>query len=412
MLLLRRLLSLAFLAIACGNPLRQYLRTLRDKRDSKRDQQQQPMVLPVIKVSRGKTSSSGASALSSKEQKSTSVAGIAVAVVVLGAAGGAVFVFREKLMALWRDRQRYLPTFPSKSSSTSSPPKQSSSASSRQSSSSTSTASSSSASKAASKSSSSSTPLFSAQMRVQELLNCTKVMQVEAEGVSTPLPRPVAEEERKEVVLIFDCDERMNGAENIAARSAYFNMMANLTTTSSSNRSFTTVYVPGRGNPHAIERNATFRPLNWRYLSSDSTEGKESSRALREKFNVAADELRIVVLGASHLEVISDNALDLLRISPYEMPWTPAPIHDLIGSSFLSPALPSSHADALINVDLKNKVTALYFSASWCKPCQVNMTFLLPYYPLGLTPTLIITLEFYSQACGSVCESYAPGTAC
>jgi hypothetical protein len=195
--------------------------------------------------------------------------------------------------------------------------------------------------------------------RLQDLLSITKQI-----TGNTVMDAPISEFDAKYTVLLFDCDEKLTALADINARLEYFHLMTNLT---SNGNVFNAVYIPssGNGNPHMIERNETFRP-NWIYLPG-SLDGKRNSGAIRDKFDVKPEELRIMLLGPD-MSVISDNALDLLRINPYGMPWEPTSINDIIGSNFV---LPTNAASDLTSIDLSGKITALYFSASWCKPCQV-----------------------------------------
>lgn len=169
----------------------------------------------------------------------------------------------------------------------------------------------------------------------------------------------------KPVVLLFDCNDKLNAAADVSARREYFSLMSNLT---DNGRDFITVYLPSsleNSNPHVIERNSSFRP-NWRYISSNP-EGRRFSNALRSKFDVKDEELRILLLDRD-LQVVYENAIELLRVSPFSMPWNPMGIRDVVGTSFIVPTSASSEP---MDLDLSDQVLGLYFSASWCKPCQV-----------------------------------------
>jgi len=81
---------------------------------------------------------------------------------------------------------------------------------------------------------------------------------------------------------------------------------------------------------------------------------------------VKPEELRIVVLGEDQ-QVVSENALDLLRINPMGMPWKTQSLIDFIR---LGGFHEGSGGEVSKDVDLRGKRTALYFSASWCAPCK------------------------------------------
>ena len=167
------------------------------------------------------------------------------------------------------------------------------------------------------------------------------------------------------VVLLFDCNDKLNAAADISARKEYFSLMSNLT---DNGQDFIAVYVPSsldNSNPHVIEKNSTFRP-KWRYISA-SSEGRRFSNALRSKFDVKEEELRILLLDRN-LQVVYENAIELLRVSPFSMPWNPVGVRDMVGTSFLTP---EAGAAEPVELDFNDQVIGLYFSASWCKPCQV-----------------------------------------
>ena len=195
----------------------------------------------------------------------------------------------------------------------------------------------------------------------EELLSAALEISQEERAVPSPVPPG------KSVVLLFDCNVKLSAAADVSARREYFALMSNLT---DNGQDFTTVYVPSsldHSNPHVIERNSSFRP-NWRFISSNA-EGSRFSSALRSKFDVKEEELRIIVLDRD-LQVVSENAIELLRVTPFNMPWHPVNVRDVIGSKFISP---NSSAEGPVDMDVSDKLLGLYFSASWCKPCQVRL---------------------------------------
>ena len=119
------------------------------------------------------------------------------------------------------------------------------------------------------------------------------------------------------ICLIFDCDAKLQEVKDKKARGDYFSLMANITNNvSKGNNKMTTVYIPGKGNGNIIESDINFKKStnHWNYLDSKPA-GEAASKALRTKFSIRPEELRIVILDAKG-KIISDNALDLLRIDP------------------------------------------------------------------------------------------------
>jgi len=167
------------------------------------------------------------------------------------------------------------------------------------------------------------------------------------------------------VCLIFDCDTKLQELKDKKARNDYFSLMANITSNvAKGNNKMTTVYIPGKGNGNIIEDNTKKSMSHWNYFSSKHN-GEAASVALRKKFSVRPEELRIVMLDSKG-KIVSDNALDLLRIAPKDMPWPQRNLLDIIGKSFLK----SAGGELSDDIDIKGKTIGLYFSASWCKPCS------------------------------------------
>jgi hypothetical protein len=118
------------------------------------------------------------------------------------------------------------------------------------------------------------------------------------------------------ICLIFDCDAKLQEVKDKKAREDYFSLMANITNNIKGNNKMTTVYIPGKGNGNIIESDTNIKKSmnHWNYLDSKPT-GEAASKALRKKFSIRPEELRIVILDSKG-KIISDNALDLLRIDP------------------------------------------------------------------------------------------------
>ena len=166
-------------------------------------------------------------------------------------------------------------------------------------------------------------------------------------------------------ILIFDCDSKLNDAADKKARIEYFTLMANLTSSVDPATPTKTVYIPGKGNKHIMEESSLVKSVkDWNFVSG-SKPGMRVARAVRDKFGVKDEELRIIVLDETQ-EVTSENALDLLRINPRGMPWAPNSLESIMqGGEVLKGS--GSNSTEMIKL---NEPLAVYFSASWCAPCK------------------------------------------
>ena len=169
------------------------------------------------------------------------------------------------------------------------------------------------------------------------------------------------------IVLIFDCESKLDDQADKKARQDYFALMANLTGSADRSVKMKTVYIPGKGNRSIMDEQTSISGLkDWTYIAS-SKNGLVAARAIREKYGVKDEELRIIVLGdSSNQNVISENALDLLRINPRGMPWKPISFQSILGEGKLLSGGGSNTTETLA----AGKPMAFYFSASWCKPCK------------------------------------------
>lgn len=173
-------------------------------------------------------------------------------------------------------------------------------------------------------------------------------------------------------ILLFDVDSPISDTTDEKARSDYFRLMGNLTAAAAEKNAapLQTLYVPGKGNKNLLEKQEAASAIgkgSWKYLSSHKgSRGADVAAALRQKYGVNGEELRIVVLGPDH-KVITDHGLDCLRVDPYGLPWKPEPLAGLLSQGGL---LGGSGANVSSDVSLDGKNTAIYFSASWCQPCK------------------------------------------
>lgn len=177
--------------------------------------------------------------------------------------------------------------------------------------------------------------------------------------------------EKDYICILFDCGGKVSASSDLKARMDYFTLMSNLTTKASSNMK--TIYIPGEKNSHIVEKNSEIAS-HWLFVPSKSDLGLQKANELRKRFGVRPEELRIVMLGPD-LKVISDNALDLLRLDPKGMPWPQRHIQDVLGTKMLGSA-----GGDIMEIPISGKKFALYFSASWCKPCTTFLPILTKAY--------------------------------
>ena len=214
----------------------------------------------------------------------------------------------------------------------------------------------------ASSTSSSSSGKVSPETPIGDLLQGLIQVKDATDTTDTPITYTLSDNEY--ACLIFDCNNDIATPADKKARKDYFSILANITENVRSDIAMSAIYIPGKKNAHVIEeKGTTFKPTHWKYLPSKLM---KQATSLRDKFNCRDEELRIVVLGPDQ-KVVSDNALDLLRVNPRGLPWPQTPFRSILGNDFLS-ALGASNESA--PVDLKGKKIGLYFSASWCKPCH------------------------------------------
>ncbi len=184
-------------------------------------------------------------------------------------------------------------------------------------------------------------------------------------------------------VLLFDVESQVSDATDKQARGDFFKLLGNLTGSAAEKNELQTLYIPGKSNKNLLEgedASSVIGKAQWKYLSSKKgSRGPDVAAVLRSKYGVKPEELRIVVLGPDY-KLISENALDCLRINPYGLPWKPSPLTALLNKGGY---LEGSGGNATDAISLKDGYTAVYFSASWCQPCK------------KFTPTLV---EAYAKA--------------
>ena len=159
-------------------------------------------------------------------------------------------------------------------------------------------------------------------------------------------------------VIIFDCDSKLDDTTDKKARSDYFALMANLTSSADPSTPMKTLYIPGKGNKNVMQDASLVKNArDWKFVAS-SKAGMSIARAIRSKYGVRDEELRILVLDGSQ-KVVSENALDLLRINPRGMPWLPSTFASILQGGEVLKGGGSNSTEALAS----NAPLAVYFSA-------------------------------------------------
>ncbi|OXB71751.1 UNVERIFIED_CONTAM: hypothetical protein H355_006194 [Colinus virginianus] len=104
--------------------------------------------------------------------------------------------------------------------------------------------------------------------------------------------------------------------------------------------------------------------VNGRYaVPYDDADGQEIAQRLYRRFRVST--LPHVVLLDSEARVINPQAYASMLMDPAGFPWRKKTLRELLGDTLIRP-----DGEKVDKSALDNKVLGLYFSASWCPPCQ------------------------------------------
>ncbi|KEP63518.1 UNVERIFIED_CONTAM: apicoplast-associated thioredoxin family protein Atrx1 [Hammondia hammondi] len=106
-----------------------------------------------------------------------------------------------------------------------------------------------------------------------------------------------------------------------------------------------------------------FSDMSWYALPFDDAPGQARIHRLFRKFRVST--LPHVVLLDSSARVINSHAYASMVVRPTAFPWRKQTPAELLGDAFVADGGQKLGKDAL-----DNKVVGIYFSASWCPPCQ------------------------------------------
>ncbi|CBZ55148.1 hypothetical protein NCLIV_055730 [Neospora caninum Liverpool] len=132
------------------------------------------------------------------------------------------------------------------------------------------------------------------------------------------------------------------------------------------------VYLSADADSREAEKH--FSEMTWYALPFDDAAGQSRIHQLYRKFRVST--LPHVVLLDQDGKVINPHAYASMIVRPGDFPWRKKSPMELLGDDFLD-----GEGTKLGKETLSNKVVGIYFSASWCPPCQ------------AFTPKLVETVK-------------------
>ncbi|KFH09594.1 apicoplast-associated thioredoxin family protein Atrx1 [Toxoplasma gondii VAND] len=121
-----------------------------------------------------------------------------------------------------------------------------------------------------------------------------------------------------------------------------------------------------------------FSDMSWYALPFDDAPGQARIHRLFRKFRVST--LPHVVLLDSNARVLNSHAYASMIVRPTAFPWKKQTPAELLGDAFVAGEGQKVGKDAL-----DNNVVGIYFSASWCPPCQ------------AFTPKLVEALKGWKE---------------
>ncbi|PHJ15774.1 apicoplast-associated thioredoxin family protein atrx1 [Cystoisospora suis] len=142
------------------------------------------------------------------------------------------------------------------------------------------------------------------------------------------------------------------------------------------------VYVSADSNVKDAEKH--FSQMPWYAVPYDDAKGREIAQKLYRRFRVST--LPQLVLLNEEGEVVNPQAYASMLMNPADFPWKKKTIKELLGDTLLQHDGKIVSKDEVLKGEKKKKrVIGLYFSASWCPPCQ------------NFTPKLVETLKLLKE---------------
>ncbi|XP_026194091.1 nucleoredoxin [Cyclospora cayetanensis] len=103
--------------------------------------------------------------------------------------------------------------------------------------------------------------------------------------------------------------------------------------------------------------------MPWHAVPYDDSEGRDRIRSLYKKFRVTS--LPHIVLLDEHGRVSNPQAYTAMLANPLDFPWKRKNPIQLLGNKLVN-----NKGETLDPAELSGKTVGIYFSASWCPPCQ------------------------------------------